>query len=252
MFYFCIFTFFNQIFILCTAQKTIFSFSKCFANMVFPKKLHWNIIFLILSGKMIFLFPENMILFSRHKRKDDLSRHKRKDDLFFKYSEKMVFPKNSRLNTISFVISGKIVFLFSRKYDIFSLGGKWKKMIFIKKSMEIWYFLYICAVVTGVTLPPQQKTKMPRKNTPKSDISSITEKDDIHPRFILDSSFFCWNAAFIDTLERAQEAATRYILQEKVFLEISQNSQWKTYARTSFFNKATDLKPSTLLGLQLC
>ena len=73
---------------------------------------------------MIFLFPENMILFSRHKRKDDLSRHKKKDDLFFKCSEKMVFPKNSRLNTISFVISGKIVFLFPRKYDIFSLGGK--------------------------------------------------------------------------------------------------------------------------------
>ena len=41
----------------------------------------------------------------------------------------------------------------------------------------------------------------------------------------------------MDTLERAQEAATRYILQEKVFLEISQNSQWKTYARASFLIK---------------
>ena len=30
-------------------------------------------IFLVLSGKMIFLFPENMILFFRHERKDDLS-----------------------------------------------------------------------------------------------------------------------------------------------------------------------------------
>ena len=65
---------------------------------------------------------------------------------------------------------------------------------------------------------------MPRKNTPKVDISSITEKDDIHPRFILDSSFFCWNAAFIDTLERAQEAVTGDILQEKMSLDISQNS----------------------------
>ena len=78
---------------------------------------------------------------------------------------------------------------------------------------------------------------MPRKNTPKGDISSITEKDDIHPRFILDSSYFCWNATFMDTLERAQEAATRDILQEKVFLEISQNSQWKTCARASFLIK---------------
>ena len=30
-----------------------------------------------------------------------------------------------------------------------------------------------------------KKTKMPRKNTPKGDISGITGKDDIHPRFIL-------------------------------------------------------------------
>ena len=36
-----------------------------------------------------------------------------------------------------------------------------------------------------------KKTKMPRKNTPKDDISGITEKDDIHPIFILDSSYFC-------------------------------------------------------------
>ena len=91
---------------------------------------------------------------------------------------------------------------------------------------------------------------MPRKNTPKVDISSITEKDDIHPRFILDSSFFCWNAAFIDTLERAQEAVTGDILQEKVFLDISQNSQWKTCARASFLIKL-DLRPATLLGLQM-
>ena len=101
-------------------------------------------IFLVLLGKMIFLFPENMILFFRHKRKDDLSQKNTwKYDIFFKCSEKMVFPKDSRLNMIFFVISGKMVFHFSRKYDIFSLGGKWKKMIFIKKRVEIWHFLYI-------------------------------------------------------------------------------------------------------------
>ena len=37
------------------------------------KKLRWNMIFLVLSGKMIFLFPENLILFFRRKIKDDLS-----------------------------------------------------------------------------------------------------------------------------------------------------------------------------------
>ena len=191
-------------------------------------------IFLVLSGKMIFLFPENMILFFRHKRKDDLSQKNTwKYDIFFKCSERMVFPKVSRLNMIFFVISGKIVFRFYRKY-IFSSGGKWKKMIFITKLVEIWYFLYICVGVTGMTLPSWQKTKIPRKNTPEVDISSITEKNDIHPRFIFDSSYFCWNTTFIDTLEKAQEAATGDVLQEKVFLEFSQNSQGKSYARASF------------------
>ena len=82
-----------------------------------------------------------------------------------------------------------------------------------------------------------KKTKMPRKNTPKGYISSITEKDDIHPRFILDSSYFCWNTTFIDTTEMAQEATTRDVLQEKVFLEILQNSQGKICPRASFLIK---------------
>ena len=56
-----------------TARKTIFSFSRCPEKMVFPKKLRWNMIFLVLSGKMIFLFPENMILHVRRKMKEDLS-----------------------------------------------------------------------------------------------------------------------------------------------------------------------------------
>ena len=56
-----------------TARKTIFSFSGRPEKMVFPKKLRWNMIFLVLSGKMIFPFPENMILHLRRKMKDDIS-----------------------------------------------------------------------------------------------------------------------------------------------------------------------------------
>ena len=40
-----------------------------------------------------------------------------------------------------------------------------------------------------------------------------------------------------DTLERAQEAATGGVLQEKVFLEISKTLQGKTCARASFLIK---------------
>ena len=45
-----------------TARKTIFSFSRRPEKMVFPKKLRWDMICLVLLGKMIFLFPEKMIL----------------------------------------------------------------------------------------------------------------------------------------------------------------------------------------------
>ena len=44
---------------ICTARKTVFSFSRRLEKMVFPKKSCWNMIFLVLSVKMIFLFPEN-------------------------------------------------------------------------------------------------------------------------------------------------------------------------------------------------
>ena len=56
-----------------TARKTIFSFSKCSEKMIFPKQSHWNMIFLVSSGNMIFLFPKNLILLFRRKMKDDLS-----------------------------------------------------------------------------------------------------------------------------------------------------------------------------------
>ena len=116
--------------------------------------------FLYYQERRYFFSPENMILFFRHKRKDDLSQKNTwKYDIFFKCSEKMVFPRNSRLDVIFFVISGKMVSLFSRKYYIFSLGRKWKKMVFIKKRMEIWYFLCICVGVTNTTLPSWQKNK---------------------------------------------------------------------------------------------
>ena len=56
-----------------TVRKTIFSFSGLPEKMIFPKRLRWNMIFLVLSEKMMFLFPENMILHVGREMKDDLS-----------------------------------------------------------------------------------------------------------------------------------------------------------------------------------
>ena len=112
--------------------------------------------FLYYQERWYFFFPKIWSYSSDTKGKMIFLKKKKntwKYDIFFECSEKMVFPRNSCLGVIFFVISGKMVFLFSRKYDIFSLGGKWKKMIFIKEHVEIWYFLYICVGVTSMTLP---------------------------------------------------------------------------------------------------
>ena len=114
-----------------TARKNIISFSKCFENMIFPKKSTGIWSFLYYQERWYFFFAKYDLIL-RHNMKNDLSQKNTwKWDIFFRCSGKMVFPGNSRLSTIFFVTSGKIVFIFSRKFDIFSLGGKWKKMIFI-------------------------------------------------------------------------------------------------------------------------
>ena len=78
-------------------------------------------VFLALSGNMIFLFPENISLFCRRKMKDDLSQKNTwKYDLFRKCSEKMVFPKKLHWNMIFLVLSRKMIFPFPKNIILFS------------------------------------------------------------------------------------------------------------------------------------
>ena len=94
--------------------------------MVFPKKFHWNMIFPLLSGMVMFLFPKNLILPPGRKRKDDLSQKNTwKYDIFFKCSEKLVFSKKLCWNMIFLVLSGKMVFS-SPKTWYFFFGRKMK------------------------------------------------------------------------------------------------------------------------------
>ena len=124
--------------------------------MVFPKKLSWNMIFLVLSGKMIFLFPKNIILPLRRKMKDDLSQKIHGNIIFpSNVLKRWSFEKGLRWCMIFLALSGKMVF-FSRKHDIFSLGGKWEA-IFFKKYMEIWNFLCTRTGVTNVSPCPSIK-----------------------------------------------------------------------------------------------
>ena len=57
-----------------------------------------------------------------------------------KCSENIVFSKKNT-GIWSVVLSWKMVFVFPRIWS-YSLDGKWK-MFFLKKYVEIWYFLYI-------------------------------------------------------------------------------------------------------------
>ena len=103
-----------------TARKTIFSFSRRPEKMVFPKKLRWNMIFLVLSGKMIFLFPENMILHLRRKMKDDLSQ-KIHGNMIFSSNvlKRCSFQEGSRRHMIFLVLPGKMVFFSPKTWYFF-------------------------------------------------------------------------------------------------------------------------------------
>ena len=154
------------------ARKTIFSFCRRPEKMVFPKKLCWNMIFLLLLGKMIFLFLENVILPLRRKMKDDLSQKIHGSIFSSNVLKGWSFQKRLRWDMIFLVLSGKIVF-FSRKHDSFSLVGKWEK-IFFKKYMEIWNFLCTRTGVTNVAPCPSVRNNQgwSRKNTPEVHLCS--------------------------------------------------------------------------------
>ena len=96
-------------------------FFKCPEKIIFSKKSHWNMIFLVvLFGNMKLLFPENMILFFRWKMKDDISQKNTwKYNIFFKCPKKMVFPK-----------------IIALEYDLYYII--WKDGIFFRKT----YFFF--------------------------------------------------------------------------------------------------------------
>ena len=92
------------------------------------------------------------------------------------------FQKEPRGDMIFLVLSGKMVF-FPRKHDIFSLGRKWE-MTFLKKYMEIWYFLCTRTGVTNVVWRPsaKKKKKNQRWSYPAKMHLKVIDVLDWHPR----------------------------------------------------------------------
>ena len=182
------------------ARKTKFYFSRRPEKMVFPKKSWWNMIFLVLSGKMIFLFSENMILPLDGKWKMIfVKKNTRKYDIFFKCSEKMVFSKEIiTLGYDLYCIIWKDG-IFSRKHDISSLEGKWEAS-FSKKYMEIWNFMCTRTGVTNVAPCPSVKKNQAWFYTAKIHLKVI-DVLDWHSRNNSSNSHF----SYIDFQQKKQE-----------------------------------------------
>ena len=139
-------------------------------------------IFLVSSGKMIFLLTENMILFFRQKMKDDLSlKNTMKYDIFFKCSKKMVFPKNYT-EIRSFFYHHERWHFFFPKIWYFSTDGKLEDDLCQKIHGNVMF--YVCSVKMvflfprNMKLPFCQKSKdtLFPKNTPKDDIPALLKK----------------------------------------------------------------------------
>ena len=148
--------------------------------MVFPQNLRWNMIFLVWSGRMIFLFLENMILPLRRKMKDNLSqKNTRNYDIFFKRSEKMVFSKRAALGHDISCIIWKDGIFFPKNMIFFS----WTESERWSFSKNTWKYDIFCVYPRVLQTwrhapspPPPlvKKSKMvlSHKNTLKGDLLS--------------------------------------------------------------------------------
>ena len=167
-------------FLWTTARKIIFSFSRCPKKMVFPTKMHWNMIFLALSVREYFFFPKIWSYTLDGRWKMIFPKKIRGNMIFYSnFLKRWSFQKGPRRHMVFLVLSGKMVF-FSRKHDIFSLGRKWEAA-FLRKCMEIWHFLCTHTGVTNVAPRPSVKINQGWSYAAKTHLKVI-DVLDWHPR----------------------------------------------------------------------
>ena len=147
-----------------TARKTIF-FSKCSEKMIFPKNCAWTWYFLYYLERWYFSFPNIWSHFLDGKWKMIFLKKIHGNVIFsLNAPKRWSFQKKSCWNIIFLVLSGKMTFS-SIKYDIFILDVIWN-IIFLKKYIQISYFLYICLNVTNMILRKKVRDDLlPKKYT---------------------------------------------------------------------------------------
>ena len=92
----------------------------------------------------------------------------------------------------------------------------------------------------------EKKTKMPGKNAPTGDICGITDKD-IHSRLIL---FLLKYHIHLHSRKGPRSGHRRCSTRKSVLRNFAKFTG-KDLCQSLFLYKATDLRPATLLGLQL-
>ena len=117
-------------------------------------------IFLVLSGKIMFLFPKNMILHPRRKIKDDLSqKNTRKYDISFKLSEKMVFSKGATPgDDLSCIIWKNGIFFPKTRY--FFLGQEVRDDLSQERHGNMIFSVYTYGCYKRSVTPLCQKKKI--------------------------------------------------------------------------------------------
>ena len=125
--------------------------------------LCWNI-FLVLSGKMIFLIPQNMILLLGWKMKGDFSQKSTwKYDIFFRCFEKIILSKRPHWNVTFLVLSGKMIFIFSgTRYFLFER----KKEDDLSQEIHggTIFSVYTCKRYKGGVKPLRQKKRKSKED----------------------------------------------------------------------------------------
>ena len=153
---FVLFSFFSFMFVVLRLH--------CTKNHIFVFQMLWkdgfskNMIFLILSEKMIFLFLENIILFFRRKMKDDPSQKKKNiyGNMIFSSNvlKRWSFLKNSH-GLWSFLYYLERWYLFLRKLSYFFFGRKIKDDLSqeIHGNMILSVYMYKCYKYDITLLP---------------------------------------------------------------------------------------------------
>ena len=177
-----------------TARKTIFSFSRRPEKMVFPKKSCWNMIFLTLLGKIMFLFPENDLTpYTENERWWSFSKKYMEIWYFLQTFWNDGLFKKGRAGTWSFLYYLERWYFFPENTIFFPWAGGQRRPF----SRNTWkYDIFVWALQTWchALLPKKSKMVLSRKNIldcypRKSPSKSLYFHGDLYGRFhVLPSS----------------------------------------------------------------